>query len=613
MAPHGVCSGRAVQQIVGWIAERMEAESAMGSSSRGEDRILRVALCQRNLVVGDIDGNVETVRKSLEHVREFGADLALFPELTVTGYPPEDLLLKPHFAERAEAALRDLAAGVRDLVVVIGLPELCDDLFNTAAVVTGGAIAAKYRKCYLPNYGVFDEQRYFARGRDTLVLDMDGVKVGVTICEDLWYPGGPAQRAVLDGKADVLVNLSASPYNRGKGPLRERMLATRCEDYGCYLAFCNTIGGQDELVFDGHSLVIDPRGTVLARGRQFAEDYVVIDLDLRGVSRRRLQDPRWRQRLSPPTDEVRVTPVRRPRRKKPVLEAKPPIELLDPEAEVYRALLLGTGDYFRKNKFQHAVLGLSGGIDSALAVAIGVDALGVDAVTAVSMPSRYTAPENRDDAVTIARRFGVDFMEIPIDGVFDCYLGCLEEPYAGTEPNVAEENIQARVRGNLLMALSNKFGWLVLTTGNKSEMSVGYATLYGDMAGGFAILKDVPKTWVYRLSRWRNRNEEAIPQGVIEKPPSAELRENQLDSDSLPPYEVLDPIIEAYVEEDRSPEEIEKQGFDREIVYRIVEMIDRAEYKRRQAPPGIRISPRAFGKDRRLPITNRYRPVPHAD
>jgi NAD+ synthase (glutamine-hydrolysing) len=579
----------------------------MGKSSSGDDRVIRVALCQRNLVVGDIDGNVDKIRDSLGRVREQGADLALFPELTITGYPPEDLLLKPHFAERAEAALRDLAAEVQDLVAVIGFPELCDDLFNTAAVVTGGEVAAKYRKRYLPNYGPFDEQRYFARGKDTLVLDMDGVKVGVTICEDLWYPGGPAQRAVLDGKADVLVNMSASPYSREKGPTRERMLATRCEDYGCFLAFCNTIGGQDELIFDGHSLVIDPRGIVLARAKQFAEDHIVIDLDLRGVSRLRLQDPRWRQRVAAPTSRVQVAPVRRPRRKKPQLEVKPPIELLDPEAEVYQALLLGISDYFRKNGFQHVVLGLSGGIDSALALALAVDALGKDAVTAVSMPSRYTAPGNREDAAEIARRFGVDFFEIPIDGVFDCYLDSLKDRFEGTEPSVAEENIQARIRGNFLMALSNKFGWLVLATGNKSEMSVGYATLYGDMAGGFAILKDVPKTWVYRLTRWRNREEEIIPQRVIDKPPSAELRESQLDTDSLPPYEILDPIIEAYVEEDRSPEEIEDQGFDGQVVRRVVEMIDGAEYKRRQAAPGIRISQRAFGKDRRLPITSRYK------
>ena len=579
----------------------------------GEDRVIRLALCQRNLVVGDIDGNVEKIKESLARVKGMGADLALFPELTITGYPPEDLLLKPHFAEEAEAALHELAAGVQDIVAIVGFPELHDDLFNTAAVLAGGEVAAKYRKRYLPNYGPFDEQRYFARGEDALVLDMDGVRVGVTICEDLWYPGGPAQRAVIEGRADILVNIAASPYSREKGRERERMLATRCEDYGCYLAFCNSVGGQDELVFDGHGVVIDPGGVIIARTRQFEDDHVVLDLDLRGVSRRRLHDPRWRQHQHPPKDGLVVSSVRRPRRSKVHLEAPELIEPLDPESEVYQALLLGTSDYFRKNNFEHVVLGLSGGIDSALALMVAVDALGADAVTAVSMPSRYTAQHNRDDAAEIARRLGVALQEIPIDGIYECYLKGLERPFEGTEPGVAEENIQARIRGNILMALSNKFGWLVLATGNKSEMSVGYATLYGDMAGGFAVLKDVPKTWVYRLSQWRNRDGEIIPQRIIDKPPSAELRADQLDSDSLPPYEILDPIMMAYVEGDSSPEEIEKLGFDRGLVNRVVGMIDAAEYKRRQAPPGIRISARAFGKDRRLPITNRYRSAPDTE
>ncbi len=580
----------------------------MAKAGLDGDRVVRVALCQRNLTVGDIDGNLAKIRAGLEAAREVGADLVLFPELTVTGYPPEDLLLKPDFAEAAGAALRDLAAEVRDVVAIVGFPELEDDLFNTAAVIADGGIVARYRKRYLPNYGPFDEQRYFARGEGTLVLDLEGVKVGVTICEDLWYPGGPAQRSVIEGKADVLVNLSASPYHRGKGAGRERMLTTRCEDYGCFLAFCNAVGGQDELVFDGHSLVIDPRGSTLARGRQFEEDTLVVDLDLRGVSRRRLHDPRWRQRRPGPSDGIVVVPVARPRNAKRPLESRQPAEPLGPEEEVYAALRLGTLDYFRKNGFEHAVLGLSGGIDSALALVLAVDALGADVVTAVSMPSRYTAPANREDAAELARRLGVEFIEIPIDPLFECYLQSLSEPFAGTEPNVAEENIQARIRGNLLMALSNKFGWLVLATGNKSEMSVGYATLYGDMAGGFALLKDVPKTWVYRLARWRNRDKEVIPGRILEKPPSAELRPGQLDSEALPPYELLDPIMAAYVEEDRSPDEIAEMGFDPAIVRRVLEMIDRAEYKRRQAPPGIRISPRAFGKDRRLPITNRFRP-----
>ena len=573
-----------------------------------ENRVIRVALCQLNLQVGAIQGNLERVRTSLIAARNQGADLALFPELTVTGYPPEDLLLMPHFVEEAEAALHDFAEEVEDIVAVVGFPELSDDLFNAAAVITGGEVAGVYRKRYLPNYGVFDEQRYFARGEDVLVLDMDGVKVGVTICEDLWYPGGPAQRAVIDGGAEVLVNISASPYQKGKGISRERMLATRCIDYGCYLAFCNTVGAQDELVFDGHSVVIDPRGNVLARGRQFEEHQLLVDLDLQGVSRRRLHDPRWRQKLGS-SDGIREVSVRRSRRQKPEIERTPPVELLEPESEIYRALLLGTSDYFNKNGFKSAVLGLSGGIDSALAMVVAVDALGADAVRAVFMPSRYTSPESREDAIALACGLGVRLIEIPIDGVHESYLEALEDPFSGMEPNVAEENIQARIRGNLLMALSNKFGSLVLTTGNKSEMGVGYATLYGDMAGGFSILKDVLKTWVYRLARWRNARGVVIPQRIVERPPSAELREDQLDSDSLPPYELLDPIMEAYVEEDRSPEEIEKLGFDRELVHRVVEMIDRAEYKRRQAPPGIRISGRAFGKDRRLPITNQFRPT----
>ena len=572
------------------------------------DRALRVALCQRNFLVGDIDGNVARIRNSLAQAVELGADLALFPELSITGYLPEDLLLKPHFAEEAEAALRDLASDIRDIVAIVGFPQLSDDLYNSAAALASGEVVAVYRKRYLPNYGVFDEQRYFARGNNAVVLDMDGAKVGLTICEDLWYPGGPAQRATVDGGAEILVNLSASPYSRGKGPQRESMLATRCTDYVCYLAFCNAIGGQDELVFDGHSLVIDPRGNVLARARQFEEDMLVVDLEIPRVSRRRLHDPRWRQLLGTAQDHITVTPVPRSQRKKPEVEERQPGELLGPEAEVYQALLLGTADYFGKNGFRHAVLGLSGGIDSALSLVVAADALGPNAVTAVSMPSRFTSSQTLEDTKELAERVGVELIEIPIDDLYEAYLTSLRASFAGEAPNVAEENVQARIRGNLLMALSNKFDWLVLTTGNKSEMSVGYATLYGDMAGGFSLLKDVPKTWVYKLVRWRNQRSDAIPQSVIDKPPSAELREGQLDTDSLPPYAILDPILEAYVEQDKSPEEIVRLGYDASLVKDVIDRIDRAEYKRRQAPPGIRISARAFGKDRRLPITNLYRP-----
>ena len=575
----------------------------------GRGATIRVALCQCNLPVGDLDGNLDRIRALVGRAVDQGADLTVFPELAVTGYPPEDLLLNPRFADAAAAGVRELARSLTDTVVVVGLPELGEDLHNAAAVLADNAIVATYRKHFLPNYAVFDEQRYFASGDDALVIDLDGVRIGVTICEDLWYPGGPGQWAAVGGGAELIVNLSGSPYHRGKGLERERMLAQRAADYCCFVAFCNAVGGQDELVFDGHSLVIDPTGEVVARGAQFEEDLLVVDLDVVGATRRRLHDPRWRQSMDAGHGQVRSS-VRVSRASRPRVTLAPRAtasSLLEPDAEVYRALTLGTADYFRKNGFRHAVLGLSGGIDSALALAVAADALGADAVTAVSMPSRYTADMNREDGSTLAATLGVALIELPIGDLTTAYDGTLAEPFANTEPNVAEENLQARIRGNLLMALSNKFGWLVLTTGNKSEMSVGYATLYGDMAGGFAILKDVLKTWVYRLARWRNRDTEVIPIRIIEKPPTAELRENQLDTDSLPPYDTLDPILEAYVEEDRSPDDIARLGFDPALVGRIVTMVDRAEYKRRQAPPGVRISTRAFGRDRRLPITNRYR------
>ena len=630
---------------------------------------LRVALCQCNLPVGDLAGNLDRLRDMIARASERGADLTVFPELSATGYPPEDLLLNPRFTAAAADGVRRLAASVTGTVAVVGLPDLAGDLHNAAAVLAGGRVAAVYRKHFLPNYAVFDEQRYFARGDAALTVDLGGVRVGVTICEDLWYPGGPGRWAAVDGGAAVLVNLSGSPYHRGKGVERERMLAQRAADYGCYVAFCNAVGGQDELVFDGHSLVIDPAGRVLARGAQFEEDLLVVDLDTVSATRRRLHDPRWRQtgadrdrvrsiavetsragpgiggerssrmvetaapshlsaapplgkrRLRPPETTVPPTPatdpaIGEPRSSMAKVAAPQPSPapaprvppLLEPEAEVYRALTLGTADYFRKNRFRHGVLGLSGGIDSALALTVAADALGPGAVTAVSMPSRFTAAENRDDARELADRLGVELLELPIAELAGAYDRALAGPFGDAPPNVAEENLQARIRGNLLMALSNKFGWLVLTTGNKSEMSVGYATLYGDMAGGFAVLKDVLKGWVYRLARWRNRDGGVIPQRIIDKPPTAELRENQLDTDSLPPYDTLDAVLEAYVEEDRSPEDIAAAGFDPVLVDRIVAMVDLAEYKRRQAPPGVRISVRAFGRDRRLPITNRYKP-----
>ena len=571
-------------------------------------RSLRVALCQSNLAVGDLDRNLARIEADIGAASAQGADLVVFPELSLTGYPPEDLLLNPRLAETAAQSLRELATSVTDTVAVVGFPVLDGDLFNAAAVVTDGDVAGVYRKHFLPNYGVFDEQRYFARGARALVVDVGNVRVGITVCEDLWYPGGPGQWAAIEGDAELIVNLSGSPYHRGKGAERERMLAQRAADYGCFVAFCNAVGGQDELVFDGHSLVLDPTGDVVARGLQFEEDLVLADIDAMSVARRRLHDPRWRQSRPGAHDRVQTITVSGRTGEPPQLETRPAPPALDASTEVYRALTLGTADYFHKNGFKHTVLGLSGGIDSALALTVAADALGADAVTAVSMPSRFTADMNQADAWELADNLGVEFLELPIVDLMGSYDTALAGPFANTDPNVAEENLQARIRGNLLMALSNKFGWLVLTTGNKSEMSVGYATLYGDMAGGFAVLKDVLKTWVYRLSRWRNRETEVIPIRIIEKPPTAELREHQLDTDSLPPYDQLDAVLEAYVEMDRSPEEVVQLGFDAGLVKRIVSLVDRAEYKRRQAPPGIRISVRAFGRDRRLPITNQYRP-----
>ena len=570
--------------------------------------MLRIALCQANLPVGDIDGNVDRVRTRVTSARAEGADLIVFPELSITGYPPEDLLLRPSFSQRAQVALHRLASDLGDTIVLVGFPLLAGDLYNAAAVLANGKVQSIYKKAFLPNYGVFDEHRYFASGNRALVLDLDGARVGVTVCEDLWYPGGPGQWAAIGGGAELIVNLSASPYHRAKGLERERMFETRCVDYNCFLAFCNAVGGQDELVFDGHSLIMDPSGAVVARGRQFQEDLVVADIDVSTASRRRLHDPRWRQRLQATTDHVDLVSLPRPAAAGSRRRRETPAAVLEPEAEVYQALALGTGDYFRKNGFSKAVLGLSGGIDSALALVVAADALGPESVTAVSMPSRFTAEMNREDGAELAARLGVTLLETPIHELVTTYDGALADCFADTEPNVAEENLQARIRGNIVMALSNKFGWLVLTTGNKSEMSVGYATLYGDMAGGFSILKDVLKTWVYRVSRWVNRDGEVIPQRIIDKPPSAELREDQLDTDSLPPYETLDGILEAYVEHDRTPCEIEALGFDGPLTKRVIDMVDRAEYKRRQAPPGVRISTRAFGKDRRLPITNQYRP-----
>lgn len=573
---------------------------------------LRIALAQINSIVGDLSGNTEKILGYLEQARDAGADVVAFPEMAIAGYPPEDLLLKPDFIHANREALERVVAATQGLTAVIGFIDYTGDIHNAAAVAHDGQLAGVYHKRFLPNYGVFDEDRYFEPGWKTQVFVRDDVILGVSVCEDIWYPNGPPEAQALHGQAQVLVNISASPYYAGKGRVRERMLATRAVDDVAIVAFCNLVGGQDELVFDGGSVIFGPDGELIARARQFEEDLLVADLSISAVFRRRLHDPRRRKERiafgggARNVERVILAPLspspspRRPRQE----PARVP--LLSVDAEVYKALVTGTRDYVHKNGFQDVVIGLSGGIDSTLTAAIATDALGADHVVGVSMPSVYSSLGSKEDARILAENLGIRFLTIPIQDTFRSFLETLREPFAGTEPGIAEENIQARVRGNLLMALSNKFGWMVLTTGNKSESAVGYATLYGDMAGGFAVIKDVPKVRVYALARYRNTISPVIPEICLTKPPSAELRPDQKDTDSLPPYELLDPILHAYVEEDQSIAEMVATGMDEETVRRVVKLVDRNEYKRRQAPPGIKITTRAFGKDRRLPITNRY-------
>src|SRR5919202_1232148 len=567
---------------------------------------MRVALAQINTTVGDIWGNIERMADALERAADAGADLIAYPELTIPGYPPEDLLMRPSFIEENVRALGEFAGQVPDgVVAAVGFVDLDADLYNACAMVSGGEILHRYHKHYLPNYGVFDENRYFKEGSGAPVIDLLGALVGVSVCEDIWYPGGPAREQALGG-ASVLLNISASPYHRRKGAFRERMLGVRASDYGCYVVFCNLVGGQDELVFDGHSVVFDPEGALVARADQFKEAFLLVDLYPDQSLMQRLHDPRPRKENPEREPEVIEIPDYEPAETEPV---EPRIEpSLSEEGEVLEGLVLGLRDYFRKNGFTRAVLGLSGGIDSSLAAAVAVEALGPQNVTGVLMPSRYTSEVSNTDAAALAKNLGIDTQTIPIGPAFDAYREMMKDAFKGLPEDVTEENLQSRIRGNILMALSNKFGWIVLSTGNKSEMSVGYSTLYGDSAGGFAVIKDVPKNLVYRVARHFNerKNREVIPHSILTKEPTAELRENQRDTDSLPPYEVLDPILEAYIEEDRGVAEIVASGFDEDDVRRIVRLVDRAEYKRRQAPTGIKVTGRAFGRDRRMPITNRY-------
>jgi len=572
---------------------------------------VRLALAQINPVVGDLEGNRGLILDRLAEAKANAADLVLFPELAVTGYPPEDLLLRPGFVRAAESSVDAIAHEARGTTVLVGAPHFDRDLFNACYVLSGGEVKAIYRKRFLPNYGVFDEDRYFAPGRDLILLEHGKTLVGPTVCEDLWQPGPPATDLALAG-AELLVNISASPFYVGRDREREDMLVTRARDNSCFVAFCNTVGGQDELIFDGHSVVIDDEGTVLARAAGFEEALLVVDIEPTEVIGRRLRDVRRRalareREQIPPVDIIHVG-TRGPSSNgsKARGEVAPFVDELE---QMRLALELGLHDYVDKNGFSDVVVGVSGGIDSAVTAALAAEALGPESVHCISMPSRYSSDATRSDARRLAESLGCSFSEIPIGAVVDAFDAALGDAFAGTEPDLTEENIQARARGVLLMALSNKFGWMLVATGNKSELSVGYATLYGDMAGGFALLKDVYKTDVFKLARFLNERaeRELIPQSIIDRAPSAELRDNQLDEDSLPPYPKLDEVLEQYVEHDRSLEELSNDGFDKDVVERAVGMIDRAEYKRRQAPPGVKLRPKAFGRDRRTPITNRWR------
>jgi NAD+ synthase (glutamine-hydrolysing) len=567
-------------------------------------RRLRIAMAQLNVTVGDFEGNLRKMREALELAKAQGADLLTFPELAVCGYPPEDLLFKPHFIAENRRYLQKLVEAAAGMTIIAGFADGDSSIYNAAAVIHDAKLVDIYHKIFLPNYGVFDENRYFRPGDKCPIYTIAGVSVGVNICEDIWYEFGPANVQAAAG-AEVIVNISASPYHFGKGNIREEMIASRAKDNGAIFVYNNLVGGQDELVFDGGSVILSEKGRLLARGKQFEEDMIIADLDVAG----RVRSKKASFAQKPPWKVTRATLSA-----KPFIAKKPSLSphKVKPKslyAEIYDALVLGTGDYVTKNGFEKVLIGLSGGIDSSLVAVIAVDALGKSNVVGVAMPSRYSSAGSISDAGLLAKNLGIKLLTVPIEKVFQAYHDTLSGAFKGTKPDITEENIQARIRGNILMALSNKFGWLVLTTGNKSEMATGYTTLYGDMAGGFAVIKDVPKTMVYELARYRNyrADRELIPASVIEKPPSAELRPEQKDIDSLPDYELLDPVLKAYVEEDRSVEEIIALDMDAEVVKRAARLVDGSEYKRRQAPPGVKITTRAFGRDRRLPITNRYK------
>ena len=584
------------------------------------DRVVRVALAQINPVVGDLWGNSRLIVEWIGRARDQGADVVMFPELALTGYPPEDLVLKPAFVRDNLKQLNVVVEATKGISAVVGFVDEEGDLFNAAAFIHDGELKAVYHKVFLPNYGVFDEQRYFTPGRRCPIFELGGVRIGVSVCEDCWYPAGPMAWEAHHG-AELLLNINGSPYHEGKRVPREAMIAGRAADYGCFIAWVNTVGGQDELVFDGNSAIFGPNGDVLARAPSFREDLLVCDVNLGTVPFHRPFESIRREAEGAERLELLVTEIdlkapppaaERPKPKLSRDETRP----LEGAAEVYTAVVLGTHDYVRKQDFKKVVIGLSGGVDSALTAAIASDALGPENVIGVRMPSRFTSPESLEDAGLVAEALGIQLLDFPIEPAHGAFEVILAEAFRGTKPGVAEENIQPRIRSTILHALSNKFGYIVLTTGNKSELATGYGTLYGDMAGGFAVLKDITKTMVYELCHYRNsigagRAQGAlqpIPERVITKPPTAELKPDQKDSDSLPPYEELDPILRGYIEQDLGPEELVAAGNRPEVVARVIQLVDRSEYKRRQYPPGVKITPRAFGRDRRMPIVNRYVP-----
>ncbi|MBI3600452.1 MAG: NAD+ synthase [Nitrospinae bacterium] len=576
---------------------------------------LRIAMAQINTTVGDLEGNAGKIIEYIERAESIKADVVVFPELSVPGYPPEDLLLKEDFIRGNKEYLKKITKKTKGITAIVGFadkPALSkaegkdNAVYNAAGILNNGKIKAIYHKIYLPNYGVFDEKRYFQSGKECPVFVINGVITGINICEDIWYYDGPPRWQAKRGGAELIINISSSPYHAGKGGIRKRMLSGRARENNCYIAYNNLVGGQDELVFDGNGFIFDKNGRLITQGKQFKEDMILADLKFSGISNRQSKIGN-RQSKTPPVKVIRINGKSEIKIKPPLPETKK-TKPLDKLGEIYSALVIGTRDYVRKNGFSKVVVGLSGGIDSALTAVIAVDALGKDNVIGVSMPSPFSSVGSIVDAEDLSKNLGIRFIKISISALMDEYNMALEDIFEGLEKDTAEENIQARIRGNIVMAISNKFGWLVLTTGNKSEISTGYCTLYGDMAGGFAILKDVPKTLVYELAEYKNSVErrEIINRSIMEKEPSAELKPDQRDSDTLPPYAVLDPILHAYVEEDKAIDKIMKMGYKADMVRKVIRLVDRNEYKRRQSPPGIKITPKAFGKDRRLPITNKY-------